>query len=86
MKYRVPRKIKKLIPKGVYCYKLLRFDSETHTCHIEPCKFYSHIKCKDKPVQDELDKEFPEQVVGWCKFLKGEIDDQCKNCGVKYGF
>ena len=85
-KFRVPRKLKKKIPNGVYCYKGLRMDLNTGVYHIKPCEFFTHIKCKDKPVQDEIDKEFPEETIGWCKILKGEIDDQCKSCGIKWDF
>lgn len=81
---KVPRKLKKQIPYGPYCYKGISFDTKTGIYHVKPCIFYTNIKCKDKPVQTELDKEYPEHVDGWCKLLKCEIDDQCKNCGINW--
>jgi hypothetical protein len=87
-KFRVPRKQKKLIPNGVYCYKGLRYDLETGVYYIKLCPFFTHIKCKEKPeeLQNEIDKEFPEETIGWCKLIKGDIDDQCKSCGIKHYF
>ena len=82
MKYRLPRKLKKKIPKGMYCYTPISYEVSTGVFHIKPCQFYCHIKIKDKPeeLQDELDKEYPDQIIGWCKRLKMEIEDQCKWC------
>jgi hypothetical protein len=83
-KSRLPRKIKKKIPKGVYCYKGIHFDSKTGIYHVKKCDFYTNIKMGDKPIelQDEIDKEYPEEYVGWCNWLTCEIDDRCKNCGI----
>ena len=64
---RVPRKIKKLIPKGVYCYRLIRYHKETGDSEIKVCPFYEHI----------------EYTEGYCKLYKGEVDDQCKGCSIK---
>lgn len=85
-KFRIPRKLKKKIPSGPYCYKSLRVDPNTGTQYIKSCLFFNYIMCKDKPEekQDEIDKEFPNESVGWCKMLKCEIDDQCKSCGVNF--
>lgn len=82
---RIPRKSKKQIPKGHYCYKGLRYDRSTGIYHIKPCIFYTNIKIKDKPehMQDEIDKRYPNDIIGWCKLLKCDIDDQCKFCGIK---
>lgn len=91
MKNRIPRKLKKKIPKGMYCYTLngktyQKWNEEYQqffpSYGINLCPFYTSIKCKDKPehLQDEIDKEYPEHVDGWCKLLKYEIDDQCKSC------
>ena len=87
-KYRIPRKLKKQIPLGLYCYKGLRFDWNTGDYYIKNCVFYTHIKNKDKPIeqQDELDKEYLEECVGCCKLVKCEIDDQCKCCGWRKGY
>ena len=90
MKYKIPRKLKKQIPGYLYCYSGLKYDYKTGVYHIKPCPFYGHIKIKDIPKEnqqvDEEDyiKEFGEYVVGYCKLIKYEIDDQCKSCGLKY--
>jgi hypothetical protein len=67
-KFRVPRKLKKKIPKNIpYCYTPIKFDMNTGIYHIKPCPFYKHIKGID----------------GFCKLLKCEVEDQCKSCGIK---
>ncbi len=38
---RVPRKIKKQIPSGHYCYTFLSFDWKTHNHKVKTCPFYS---------------------------------------------
>lgn len=38
---RIPRKIKKQIPIGMYCYTPMGFDWNTGTYHIKTCPFYS---------------------------------------------
>ncbi len=80
---KVPRKLKKKIPKGVYCYSLINCTEFKST--IKTCVFYDNIKIKDKPIetQDEIDLEFPNEYIGFCKLVKCEIDDQCKYCGIK---
>jgi hypothetical protein len=82
---RLPRKLKKQIPYGVYCYKGVKFDTDTGVYHIKPCIFYDRIKNIEKPIdqQGELDAEYPNELIGWCKLLKCEIDDQCKSCSIK---
>ena len=85
---RIPRKLKKkmikAIPDGMYCYKGISFDINTGIYLIKCCPFYISIQCKNKPIekQGEIDLEYPEEWVGWCKLLKYEIDDQCKSCGI----
>jgi hypothetical protein len=82
---KIPRKIKKKIPKGLYCYEPISYDKKTMSLNISTCPFYKFIKLKDKPLdkQDEIDKEHPEEFTGWCKLIKYEIDDQCKSCNIK---
>ena len=92
--WRIPRKKKKQIPKDTfYCYTptskpgIMKDGRWGYT--IKTCPFYSWRKIKDlKPLPDYLDEsdlgEFGEDTVGWCKIVKGEIDDQCKSCGAKY--
>lgn len=70
MKKRIPRKLKKKIPEGFYCYRGLSFDWSTGIYKIKPCPFYKHI----------------EGIEGRCSLLNCEIDDQVKNCGIKRGF
>lgn len=84
-KFKIPRKIKKQIPEGMYCYKGISFDIKTGIYKVKPCKKYTSIQIKNKPIekQDEIDKEYPNEWIGWCKLLKCEIDDQCKSCGIK---
>lgn len=84
-KRRLPRKIKKQIPLGLYCYTGIKFDMSTGIYHIKPCIFYTHIKIKDKPKLEEWDKDCLEETIGWCKLLKCEPTDQCKDCSIKLG-
>jgi hypothetical protein len=37
-------------------------------------------------MDDEHVEEYGEKQEGWCKLVKTDIDDQCKSCGLKYGF
>lgn len=90
---RVPRKKKKQIPEGLYCYKGLKFDWETGIYHIKTCPFYGDMKLKDMPndklptwIDDEYLNENGDYQAGWCKLVKCEIDDQCKSCGIKKGY
>jgi hypothetical protein len=81
---RIPRKLKKKIPEGMYCYKGIRMDMKTGIYHIKSCPMFKYIQAKNKPIdkQDEIDREYPEEWIGWCKLLQCEIDDQCKSCGI----
>ncbi len=85
-KQRIPRKLKKQIPKGVYCYTHISIDPITFNQKIKSCPFYKCVKRSGKPEdkQDEIDKEYPDEWIGWCKLDKWEIDDQCKSCGIKH--
>ena len=73
---RVPRKLKKQIPNGMYCYtstsgfKILKSGNYGYT--IKPCLFYS---IKNEGI-----------FGGWCKLINGEIMDQCKSCGLKQNY
>ena len=87
-KKRIPRKLKKKIPIGQYCYKGIKFDLKTGVYHIKPCVFYGYIKIGDMPVEEHMKdwkEEFKDEMVGWCKLIKSEINDQCKSCGERYG-
>lgn len=92
--WRVPRKLKKQIPKDThYCYTPTSdwktFKDGKQGYSIKLCPFYTYIKIKDmKPIPDWMDheylNEFGEQEDSWCKLIKYGIEDQCKNCGLKY--
>jgi len=84
---KVPRKVKKQIPEGIYCYTGISFDIETGIYHIKSCPQFKYIKASEKPeeYQDEIDLEFPDYKIGWCKLLNSEIDDPCKSCGINLG-
>lgn len=71
-KERIPRKKKKQIPKGMYCYtptsgfKKMKDGNWGYT--IKPCPFYTQ---KSEGI-----------FGGWCKLIEYEIMDQCKSCGI----
>jgi len=71
---RIPRKKKKQIPTGMYCYT---YNGKTGYTKdgllyygISPCPFY----------------KYHQGIEGYCSVVKGEIEDQVKDCGTKYGF
>jgi hypothetical protein len=93
---RIPRKKKKQIPLGLYCYKQTSgwkvFPDGTTGFSIERCPFYGWIKYKDIPkkdlpdwIDDEFLDEFGEREMPWCRLVKTDIMDQCKSCGERYG-
>ena len=75
-KFRIPRKKKKKIPEGLYCYtqtssfKKLKDGKYGYT--IKPCPFYQH---KSAGI-----------FGGWCRLIDGEIMDQCKSCSEKLNY
>jgi hypothetical protein len=94
---KIPRKKKKQIPVGMYCYtptsgfKDMGDGQWGFTTKL--CPFYSNIKYKDIPINqrpkwmdDEFIKEFGNKTEGWCKLVKTDIMDQCKSCGERYKF
>ena len=98
MKDRIPRKLKKKIPKGMYCYTATSgfkdLGDGRYGYTIKPCPFYTSIKIKNIPkdttneIMKEMSKEgeFPEEYIGWCKKINYSIDDQCKSCGLRRGY
>lgn len=74
-KFRIPRKKKKKIPTGLYCYtptsgfKVLKDGRYGYT--IKECPFYKHVK--------------DDSLYGRCNLLKCEVTDQVKDCGLKFG-
>ncbi len=85
---RIPRKIKKKIPKGLYCYEGVSYDITSKVYRVKHCPYFTFIKGKYKPInkQDDIDKEYPEEKIQWCKLLECDMDDACKSCGVKMNF
>lgn len=91
--WRIPRKLKKKIPKNThYCYiptsGFGKLKDGRYGFTIKTCHFFKHEKYKDmKPQPDWIDDEFLEEhgevTDGWCKLIKGCIEDQCKSCGLK---
>ena len=75
---KVSRKIKKQIPKGVYCYTGIRFDLSSGIYHIKSCPQLKYIKTSQKPrdLQSEIDLEFPDVKIGWCKLIKRKRDSR----------
>lgn len=87
---KIPRKLKKKIPKGFYCYTPIMYDWTTGIYHIELCPFYGHIKLKEIPINqrpkwmdDEYVNEYGNKMESWCRLVKTDIEDQCKSCGIK---
>lgn len=64
---RIPRKKKKYIPKGIYCYTTGEHLNNGFGYKIKPCPYYEH----------------EEYIIGRCKLLNREIEDQCKICNCK---
>ncbi len=66
------------IPKGIYCYTGIGWDSERNIYRIKNCPYWS------------IDKNPHTQENGYCSFLKqgdwevgfGLLWDQCKECGI----
>lgn len=71
-KFRIPRKAKKKIPKGMYCYTPIKFH-DNGWYEIKVCEFYRNI-----PDESHL--------YGMCSLLNCEIEDQCKSCGTKFDY
>lgn len=73
-KYKIPRKKKKKIPVGMYCYtptsgfKVLKDGRYGYT--IKSCPFY---------------KNDGDGLCGKCYLLKSTVVDQVKDCGINYG-
>lgn len=92
---RIPRKLKKKIPKDTfYCYIPLTkpgfMEDGKWGYKIKLCPFSTYIKIKDmKPIPSWCDQEYidkyGDEETNWCKLIKGEIEDQCKSCGLKQG-
>lgn len=90
MKLKIPRKKKKLIPSGHYCYVFTgktsqRWNEEYSTFvsvyHTKVCPFYFNNKLGNGDCR-VLAKKY-----GLNGSIKGQLDfcldDQCKSCGIK---
>lgn len=70
---RIPRKIKKKIPIGLYCYNFLKLINTKRTedvkIKIKLCLFYEHI----------------EGIEGNYRLLKCDVLDQVKECSHNHG-
>ena len=83
-KWRIPRKIKKRIPKGRYCYGFI--GPISWNAKVWYCDYHVDIKIKDVPNKEyvkDLIEEYGEEKVEYCKILGCLIDDSCKGCGTK---
>ena len=71
-KKRIPRKIKKKIPKNTpYCYQIdnkKQRKEKGFVFHIKSCVFYKYTG----------------SIFGHCKLFNCEVEDQCKSCGLRY--
>lgn len=71
---KVPRKKKKKIPAGPYCYvatsEWKMFEDGEYGFEIKSCPFY-----ESRPDDGVYE--------GHCRLIKSEITDQVKSCGVK---
>lgn len=74
---RVPRKLKKKIPKGWYCYTMTGKTSKTWneeyqiwvpTYHTKTCIFYENVD------------------FGRCKLFNCDVLDQTKSCNIKFDY
>lgn len=70
---KIPRKKKKQIPVGPYCYTptsgFKDLGNGRYGYTIKSCPFYKHV----------------ESLEGHCSLLKAEITDQVKDCGLRFG-
>jgi hypothetical protein len=68
---RIPRKLKKKISRGHYCYepdnKKNEEEKSLKTYWIKPCGFYNHVYGLD----------------GHCSLLKTDVMDQVKECNTR---
>jgi hypothetical protein len=98
---RIPRKKKKQIPEGFYCYthtgKTYQIWSEECKTFLpsfgtKSCPFYGSIKLKDISKEDRPNwmsegyiKKYSETDMPWCRLIRTDVDDRCKSCSIKLG-
>jgi len=91
-KYRIPRKLKKQIPQGQYCYKLTGKTSQVWNEEFKsfvtayktkfcPFYFYNHLGNGDCKYMYKIDGI----VNGQGDDIDLCLDDQCKICNINYG-
>jgi hypothetical protein len=72
---RAPRKKKKGIPEGPYCYEFLELLPDQFGFKVRYCPFNT----------TRLDEDG--DPIEWCNLKPvGELLDSCKSCGIKRGF
>jgi hypothetical protein len=96
---KLPRKLKKKIPKGFYCYTGINFDLKTGIYHIKECGFAKRVIRKsvltqlpeweleyiqEFQTQEEKDTYLNGKII-WCTYCNCEPEDQTKSCNVNYG-
>ena len=64
----IRRIIESRIPYGMYCYTLTSVKPDHSGINIKICPYY-----RDTNIAE---------LVGKCKYIGREIDDQCKVCGI----
>ena len=93
---KIPRKKKKQIPVGLYCYtttsEFKNLGDGRYGFTVKVCPFYTHkryINIPESQLPNWVDKEwldeYGETETDWCRLVNYEIDDQCKSCGERYG-
>ena len=72
---KIPRKKKKQIPTGVYCYTLASewkmFKDGKYGVAVKTCPFYRNNS---------------DTIFGYCRLIDAKVMDQCKSCCLKLGF
>ena len=76
---RIPRKIKKKIPKGWYCYELT--GEKTEVWNEEYKTWVTSYKTKVCPFYESGDG-----IDGRCKLLDCDVLDQTKSCDIKFDY
>ena len=91
---RIPRKKKKKVPVGPYCYTPLTgykiLPNGKYGFEAKLCDFYTCIRIEDVPehlrprwMDQEYVDEFKNEQIGWCRLVKEDVEDQCKSCGLR---
>lgn len=84
------RAMKKWIPKGDYCYVIMRIETMKNGMHVLKCKYcknYYRGRLVDDMMSDNLGGYVPvKRRRIMCRYLNQELFyDDTKECGEKYG-